>query len=259
MSLISFLLALVAFLPAPADAPRAPAQYEALKGKAEESYAEKSFHRAHELYEQAGKVGLPAADRGWVEFRLADTTWRGEASSPSEDPTVRDEVRATLEELIRKRGDDHDRVWAEANESLGDFEASRPYGRNDNAEQQYWTAALAWWEGSDDLPLARKRYLNIIWRFSDAYLVPQELLVKALSIAESANDRAHARLLLGRLLISEGKAESIERGLEHLDILIREGRKGAYYDEALFSYANQLANLGGVIVPDNGESGFRKD
>lgn len=259
MSLITFLLALLAFLPAPAEALLAPAQYEALKGKAEESYTEKSFRRAHELYEQAGKLELPASERRWVEFRLADTTWRSEASSPSADPTVREGSRGALEELIRRSGNDHDRVWAEANESLGDFDASRPYARNYNAELQYWTAALDWWEGSDDLPLARKRYLDIIWRFSEAYRVPKELLVKALAIVESTKDRDRARLLLGRLLISEGKAESIERGLEHLDILIREGRKGAYYDEALFSYASQLANLGGVIVLDDGESGFRKD
>src|SRR6266446_9625124 len=109
MSLITFLLALLAFLPAPADAPQAPAQYEALKGNAEESYAEKSFHRAHELYAQAGKLELPASDRRWVEFRLADTTWRSETASPSADPTVRDKARAALEELIRKSGDDHDR------------------------------------------------------------------------------------------------------------------------------------------------------
>src|SRR5258708_13060408 len=107
MSLISFLRALVAFLPAPGDAPRAPAQYEALKGKAEESYAEKSFHRAHELYEQAGKLELPAPDRRWGQFRPADTTWATDASSASPDPHLRNGAPAPPSALIPKNPPHH--------------------------------------------------------------------------------------------------------------------------------------------------------
>ncbi len=260
MSLISFLLALLRFLPASGGAPSAPSSYGQLKEQAEQSYAEKSFGRAHGFYEQALKLPSLAPDeRRWIEFRLADTAWRNDAASPLSDPTARSGAQTALEQLILKSGDDHDRVWAEANESLGDLHAFHPYLQDYTAVPKYWTAALDWWEGSDDLPLARRRYLDIVWRLSQRNLAPKDLLVKALSVAESPNDRDHARFLLAQKLLQEQKPESVERGLEHLDILIGQGRKGTYYDQALFAYAGELSYAGSVVVLDNGESGFRKD
>jgi uncharacterized protein YfaS (alpha-2-macroglobulin family) len=258
MSLISFLLALLSFWPLPAESVHDPAQYPAVKAKAEESYTEKSFRHAHDLYVQAGKNELPVTERRWVDFRIADTAWRDDAASPSSDPTARNGAQAALEELIRKSGDDHDRVWAEANESLGDLFAFHPYARN-YTSQQYWTAALDWWEGSDDLPLARKRFLNLVWHLSETNNVSRDVLVKAVSIAESQSDRDRARLLLARQFLSDGNPESIERGLEHLDYVIREGRQGSFYDEALSLYADQLANTGNVVVLESGESGLQRD
>src|ERR1700682_5327157 len=131
MSLVTFLLALFTFLPATNHAPPLPALYPGLKEQAETSYAEKSFRRAHDLYEETLKMpSMPADERRWVEFRLADTAWRSDAASPSTDPTAHDRARAALEELIRQSGADHDRVWAEANESLGDLYTFHPFVRN---------------------------------------------------------------------------------------------------------------------------------
>src|SRR5580765_2793452 len=100
MSLLSFLLALLTFLPAPGGAPPQPSQYGQLKGAAEASYAEKSFGRAHELYEQASKLPSLAPDeRRWVDFRLADTAWHADAASPDADSTARSEAQKALEQL----------------------------------------------------------------------------------------------------------------------------------------------------------------
>src|SRR4051794_38067101 len=95
------IVALVTFLLLSISTP-----YDALKRDAEKFFEEKSYARAHELYEQASKLELPAAERRWVAFRLADTAWR--ADGEKRDPSA-------LLELIRQTGDDHDRVWAEAN------------------------------------------------------------------------------------------------------------------------------------------------
>jgi len=47
--------------------------YEELKRQAESFYAEGSYQRAHELYEEAERQTLPAGEARWVTFRLAHT------------------------------------------------------------------------------------------------------------------------------------------------------------------------------------------
>src|SRR5690242_21350031 len=88
-------------------------------------------------------------------MRLADTAWRA-------DESPRDEARKALQALTES--DDHDRAWAEANESLGDYELIRR--RDVSGATNWYTAALDWWAGSDDLPLARRRYLSIVYRMA---------------------------------------------------------------------------------------------
>jgi uncharacterized protein YfaS (alpha-2-macroglobulin family)/tetratricopeptide (TPR) repeat protein len=254
VALLTFIVALFTFLPAPG----APPAYDALKQKAEASYAEKSFSRAHDLYEQASKLELPPAERRWVEFRLADTAWRVDRDRDL-DPKKRDRAREAIERLILDSDETHDLVWAEAHESLGDYYTFHSgYGQNYKLAEEHFNAALDWWAGNSDLPLARARWLDIVWRFSRAYRLPPALFVQALSVAESRPDRDRARLLLAKRLLEEAKPESVERALEHLDILIREG-KGEGWDEAVFLYANQISSRGEVVVLDSGESGFRSD
>src|SRR5687767_6757081 len=114
--------------------------YDALKTQAEKLFDEKSFSRAHELYEQASALTLAPAERRWVEFRLADTSWR----AARDDHGVRQKAQRELEDILRRSPEEHDRVWAEANESLGDLTRITSYS----------LAALDWWAGSTDLPLA---------------------------------------------------------------------------------------------------------
>ncbi|HEY6140907.1 MAG TPA: MG2 domain-containing protein [Thermoanaerobaculia bacterium] len=256
MPILTLVVALLAQLALPAP----PPQYDALKRDAERYYAEKSFQRAHDLYAQAETLERPAEERRWVEMRLADTGWRADDSNPYQPSPQREGALAALEDLIRKAGDAHDRVWAEAHESLGDYNTVRQWPRDYNVALPHYSAALDWWAASGDLSLARARYLAIVFRFSESNSnpVPKELLVNALAIADTPRDRDRARLLLARALLIVRTPENIERGLEHLDILIREGRQGAYYDEALFAAARQLSDLGEVIV-DGGRTGYRQN
>lgn len=245
MPFLAFLLAVLPLFASPA----LPSSYAELKAKAEASYAEKSFRRAHEFYEAAAKLDLPKDERRWVDFRLADSRLR------ERTPEIDKESLDALAELIRVSGETHDRVWAEAHESLGD--SALLHGDFAGTEPHY-RAALDWWAASDDIALARNRYLAIVWRFSDRFRIPNELLANAVDIAATPGDRNHAHFLLGKQLIGEGKPESVERGLEHLDAVIRAGRGERDYGEALFTTASTLANLGNVVVA-NDKSEYRKD
>jgi alpha-2-macroglobulin len=251
MSLISLLLSL---LLAMAQAP--------LVQQADAAYAEKSFARAHALYEQASQLELTADERRWVELRLADTSWRSDSAAPNPDPTKLNAARAALEEIIRKAGDDHDRIWAEAQEALGDLHWLHPRMRNRDGAQRHYTAALGWWAGSRDLPLARKRYLDIVWRMARwnagqddmPQFVPRDVLLNVLQIAERPADRARAHFLLAQQFGSEGRPESIERAFEHYEAVLREGKATPYYDDALYHYASRLMHGGEVIVLEDGRT-----
>ncbi|MEA2568889.1 MAG: alpha-2-macroglobulin [Acidobacteriota bacterium] len=241
-----------------------PAKYTTLRAEAETRYAEKSFARAHELYETAAKLELPAAERRWVELRLADTTWRADAANPANDGTARDAARDALIELIRKSGDDHDRIWAEAEESLGDYFGTHPRAMQRGMERQYYEAALDWWAGSDDLTLARRRYLDIVWRLArnpwngedNPQQLGRDILSNAVAIAETPDDRARSRYLLATLLLNYG-AGPADQGFKLLDEVIAAGRSTAWYDDALFLAAQQLESRGEPVVLEDGRPGFR--
>ncbi|HSP17756.1 MAG TPA: alpha-2-macroglobulin family protein [Thermoanaerobaculia bacterium] len=252
---IAVLLSLLALLPTSALPPQQPATYEALKQTAEASYAEKSFGRAHDLYEQASRVA-PQAEKRWVTFRLADTQWRTDAANPTSDQSALNEARAVLDSILRDPL--HDRVWAEAQESFGDSWWTNPRFRDVNQALPYYQSALEWWASSSDLALARQRYLDIVFRINWSS-IPQDILVNAVSIAESKEDRAHARYLLATALVNQYQPEPVERGLELLDAIIGEGKTTAWYDDALFSAASQLAQRGNVVVDENGDAQIKPD
>jgi len=261
-------LVLLTLLPTAAQPPQAAGTYAAVKQRAEVAYAEKSFGRAHELYEQAGRVA-PASEQRWVAMRLADTSWRMDAANPVADDTQRQTAQRALEGLIRDSGDDHDRIWAEANESLGDYWWTHPRLRNLSVAQPWYIAALDWWAGSPDLPLARRRYLAIVFRMAEqpdqgyyawqmASYIPRDVLQNAVAIAEGPEDRAHARYLLATVLINTGPAGT-ERALELLGEIIGQGKATPWYDDALFMAASQLADRGAVVVRDDGETAIQPD
>ena len=222
--------------------------YQRLKADAEREYAEKSFRRAHEIYEQAAKLTLPEDERRWVDLRLADTAWRADAASPNEDPTERNAAREALAQFVAKWT--HDRLWAEANESLGDLHAQHRWERNPGAAQPYYLAALDWWAGSSDLAVARRRYLDIVWKLTAEgvrWNVPREVLVNALEIAETPEDRVRARWFLAQRIAMERTDASYERAFELLEEILAIGKKSDLYDDALHFYASTLAERGDFV------------
>ncbi|HVE73289.1 MAG TPA: alpha-2-macroglobulin family protein [Thermoanaerobaculia bacterium] len=215
------LLALLLFSLSEAQTP----SYTKLKADAEREYAEKSYRRAHELYEQAAKLELPESERRWVTFRLADTAVR-EAMSSGTDAAA---ARAALEEFIAKS--EHDEIWAAANETLAEH----------TRDARYFRHALDFWAGSSDLPRARRRYLDLVWKWvgdnNDIWSVPMDVLVNAVQIAETPEDRARARFILAQQYLSRGNAADRERALELLEEIVALGRKTDLYDDALYHLA----------------------
>jgi uncharacterized protein YfaS (alpha-2-macroglobulin family)/tetratricopeptide (TPR) repeat protein len=219
--------------------------YERLKAEADREYSEKSFRRAHELYEQAAKLTLADDDRRFVDLRLADTAWRSDAASPNQDPAEREAARDALVQFIGKWT--HDQLWAEANESLGDFYAQHPWQRNPGGAQPYYIAALDWWAGSSDLEVARRRYLDIVGKVAGEGMrwdMPREILVNAVAIAETPEDRARARWSLAQRIAMDGTDASYERAFELLEEILVIGKKSELYDDAINYYASLLAQRG---------------
>src|SRR5688500_13143806 len=228
--------------------------YDALRREAERYYAEKSFSRAHQLYEDAAKLELPVDDRRWVQMRLADTAWRA-------DRDEREEARRELERIVAEPI--HDLVWAEANESLGDYHAHERRGRDFYTGLRYYVSALDYWAGSDQIDLARRRYLSIVRRLTEqpymAHAVPREVPRNAITIAQTDEDRARFRFHLATQLRSEGRPESIERAIEHLEAIIALGKKTEWYDDALYAAAEVLSATGRIEVTSSGEVEYQPD
>ena len=231
----------------PADLPDG---YERARANAERSYAEGSYARARQRYERLGDEQLPAAEARWVEFRVADTSWRAQAGSATHDNTVFEKARRRLETLIEviQRPEDRDLVWAEANESLGDFWWVRRNVQNWGQGWGHYQKALDWWAGHRDLRTARRRYLDMVWRMADPpwrsnqhwyyHNVPLDVLENARTIARDREDRARAHYLLAMGLKRSGGSWPQRRRIEtEFEAALKLGAVTPWYDDALFHYA----------------------
>src|ERR1041385_9562366 len=88
--------------------------YSRAKADAEAQYSQGSYARANEIYAGIDKSKLSAAEVRWVEFRIADTSWRAQAGTQTTDTTRFEQAQKQLEELIRVADKEHDIIWAEA-------------------------------------------------------------------------------------------------------------------------------------------------
>src|SRR6185295_1743333 len=176
------------------------------KTEAEKFYASGSYARANEVYSKVNKTGLPAEEVRWVEFRLADTSWRAQSASQTADTTKYELAQKQLEELIRvyDKDDERDLVWAEAHESLADFFWTRRNQMNWGSAWPHYQQSLDWWAGQRQLELARDRYLKIVFKAAEpphpaeyyyytyyGNSIPLNILENALKISNNQNQKAH--------------------------------------------------------------------
>jgi uncharacterized protein YfaS (alpha-2-macroglobulin family) len=264
LNLAALVFAALSFLPIPgnlffgATVPVA-SDYPQLKRQAETAFAEHSFARAHELYATVKRDALQPEEQKWVRFRLADTTWRAEASDPKSDDTDVTKAREELLALLREPGDDHDKLWAEVNESLGDSARSLN-AKGLQPATIYYEAALDWWAGSDDVEYARSRYLNIVRSMSAGdedylYGLAQQLSISAFEnaakIAVTSADRQTFHYILAVRLSNAGDQDRVG---EELEAAIREGNVSKRYDNALITYGRWLERQGRVVILEDGRA-----
>ncbi len=274
-ALTGIVVSLLATLPLQAD--EAPAEYAALKTQAEQFYAAKSYSLAHQFYLKADAWDLPAEEARWVDFRVADTLWRSQAGTDTADSTVYDTARQRLEALVRdiQRVEDRDRVWAEVQESLGDFWWARRDQRNWSQAWPHYQSALDWWAGTKDIELARTRYLAVVWTmakppqlepYEDDYgyygnIVPLEILENALKISGSETDNARAHYLIAMTLRQQGGDwTQQQRMLDEFEAAITPGKSTDWYDDALYHYAERLASSSARAIPlEDGQWRYEPD
>jgi uncharacterized protein YfaS (alpha-2-macroglobulin family) len=246
--------------------------FEALKADAEKQYADGSYALAHETYTKAQLADLAPTDKRWVEFRLADSQWRSQAATQSADTTKLDEARHQLEVLIRDitRVEDHDRVWAEVHESLGDYFWTRRNSNNYGEAWPHYQQALDWWSGAADVELARRRYLKMVWTMArppgvERYyiygswgnFIQADILENALEISQTDNDKAHAHYLLAMTYRQQGDQDQRARVPDEFEAALKLGNKTDWYDDALYNYAEWMVSYGNIIPL--AEGGWRQE
>ena len=242
-----------------------------LRATAEAEYSQKSYARAHEIYARIDKSKLSPVEVRWVEFRLADTSWRAQAGTQTSDRTKYEEAQKQLEELIRVADKDVDRdlVWAEAHESLGDMFWNRSYQMNWAVAWPHFQQALDWWAGQRDLERARNRYITIVLKVTapaltdDAYLygyygnhLPVAVLENALKISTSVNEHSLFNYLLATNVSYTGGPRSPEtsaRIADYFEEALKAGKQSQWYDDALFRYAEFMNNYGGLVEVSEGQ------
>ena len=249
--------------------------YQKLKQEADALYDQKSYGLAHDLYVRAAKMGLPPEEARWIRFRVADTLWRAQSGSNTDDQTKFDQARAQLEELINDadRFMNKDRVFAEAHESLGAFWWARENQRNWGAAWPHYQQALDWWAESSEIDSARTHYLNIIWGITDlensrrpyslGYYwsqLPLTVFENALQIANNDVDRARVHFLMGMALTAQGQSlEQKRRVPAEFDAALKAEKSVNWYSTVLFNYAQFMASIGRPVRLDDGQLRPRPD
>lgn len=249
-----------------------------LNPEAERLYTEKSFGKAHDSYEAMDVSNLSADEKRWVEFRRADTAWRSIEKDGDDDAenTRANKAEEVLRRLVeeRARADEQDRVWAEAQESLGHLlmrtqgrirpmhlrRRSNDYSQPRGEEWDHIEKALDWWARSRELELARKRYIALTWAvFNDGanYYTAASLasaLENVAKIATDNDDRARAHLVLAQLISQRGNPNESERINAEFEAALAVGKASEWYDDTLFQYAQWLTHSGGVKWGENGNA-----
>ena len=243
--------------------------YSQLKAEAETAYAQGSYLRANELYARVDKTGLAPAEARWVDFRLADTSWRAQAATETSDTTKFEQAQKQLEELIRTndKEDERDLVWAEAHESLADLFWTRRNQMNWGVAWPHYQQALDWWAGQREIDSARDRYLKIVFKAAEpprpneyyfytyyGNYIPLDILENALKISASENDKAHLNFLIAMTMrYTGGDWEARQRVPDEFEAALKAGKQTDWYDDALFYYAEWMNSNGAIRQLDDGQ------
>ena len=265
--MVSTSLFLIALLSTAPVSPPLPVEYLKLRTQAEQKHAQGAYAQARELYVKVSKLALPPAEQRWVEFRLADELWRSAATAHRTDTTEYEQATKVLSDIVAavQREQDRDRVWAEAQESLGDFAWLRDETRDWSTGWSHYQLALDWWASALAGEEARQRYLRIAlvvarppWRDASFYYgeygsLPLDVIRNLKQLARNDDERALAHYLSATALQSEGDAEQMPAVIDAYEAALKVGRRSDWYDDALFQYAQLMESQGRVWQDSEGE------
>ncbi len=223
--------------------------------QAEEWFRQGNFAAAHAAYARIRTNDLPEPERRWVRFRRDDTGWRlrDVATLPPAEEAAPDLVILGKADTPAEQ---RDRVWAESQESLGDFHLRRR-DPDDRALTRY-LAALGWWAGQTNLTLARDRYLALArrielphewpgahpdaWRFR----LPDDVLNNVLTLAQRPADVAPFRLLQAERLGARRDGTSVVRAEQEFEAALAASAGLPGRDVVLWNYGQWRERSGRV-------------
>jgi len=243
--------------------------YSQLRNEAETLYSQGSYARANDTYKRVDKSKLSSSETRWVDFRLADTTWRAQAATETADTTKFEQAQKQLEELIRVADAESERdlVWSEAHESLGDFFWTRRNQMNWNGAWPHYQQSLDWWGGQQEVDLARDHYLKIVFKAAEppqqienyfytyyGNYIPLNILENALKISVSENQKAHLNFLIAMTMrYAGGDWESRQRVPDEFEEALKLGKQTDWYDDALYYYAEWMNGYGTIRQTSEGQ------
>jgi len=258
--LLHFLISLACLSPLAMSQEDPQGAWKRQADAAERAFQNGSYQAAQEGFAGALEAAPEGADRRWLTFREVDSRLRSLDSAESRDSSQTD---AALEELRALCPDQtaveaRDRVWAEAQEALGDHfvQARRSWGFG--AGEAPYAAALDWWAASSDIDLARQRWLGIVfkmgwpaWSEGDSsygernHWVPMERLEQGLSIANQDEQRARLNFMIGRHCMRFGDGPWWDRRMRvAFDAIRAQGPKSRFFEPMAWFEAQWFENDG---------------
>jgi alpha-2-macroglobulin len=236
--------------------------------QADKLHTEKSYQAALAAYRSLlSDPSQTEISNRELKFRIADCQWRAFNASPTDDPTTFEKAEKELLKLVDPEIP-QDRVYADANVSLGDFYWTREDLRDWNRAFAFYQKALDFWAGSSDLETARSQYLAILFRMipraEDGYyygnIVPIEIIDKGLEIAKSKDQLARLHYFAAKILSqSGGDLRQQKRIAKEFQAALDLGLGTAWHDDALFNYAQFLESRGEVKILEDGNFQWESD
>jgi alpha-2-macroglobulin len=240
------------------------AEFSSAKARAEQLCAEGSWALAHEAYAAIDPRKVPPEEKTWVEFRLADTLWRGQRFDSATRRAATAEATRRLQDLIDELEgrDPHPRVWAEAQESLADL-GSPSSGRSlpGESREQRLSKVLEWWATAPATDEARHRYLAVVWKLGATgerpWAGPRGGLTRVsarevVSLARTPEELCKANLLLARSMVRDGGPASLWTEIEGAFERAHGAERNPCTGDALFEHAEWIERYGRQQVDDSG-------
>ncbi len=243
----------------------------------DELKAANNYH-TQQSYALAAQAYLPLLDEKAndatareVRFKWADSIIRGK------DPVQAEKATKLLQELIA--GKDHDRWWAEGGVTLAEYYIEKdPYGKMQDVKTLL-DDARDFWAGSDDVALARPRFIAISFLLADFVTqrwgwyvndlrpvklngkstnsLPREngaslrlLFEEVLKVAKSDADKARAHYGIAMAMMQNYSSEpkQIEDVRQHFQTVTKEYAATEWADDAAYQLGIFAENRGNFVL-----------